>query len=132
MLAVPYGAQVTVLGEGSWYKIRYNNRTGYVEKQYIQLTAPDPVPVPDPTPTPEPAVTPAPFSPYTAVVTCAEGEKVNVRSGEGKGYTHLARLEPGTTVEVIALGTKYPASWAKVRVDGIEGYVMLKYLKKQK
>ncbi len=132
IMVLPYGAKVTVLKEGDWYKIRYNNRVGYVEREYIQLTPPDPKVTPKPKPTEEPDPTPVPFSPYKAEITCKAGEKVNIRAGEGKGYRHLARLSPGEVVDVIEPGTKYPATWVKVRYGKIEGYVMLKYLKRMK
>ena len=133
IVVAPYGAQITVLSEGSkWFKIQYQKYIGYVERQFVQLTPPAPTATPAPTVTVKPTPAPTPFAPYWATITCPEGEKVNVRAGEGKGYTHLVRLDPGTEVEVIALGKKYPATWAKVRYGKIEGYVMLKYLKKIK
>ena len=32
------GAKLTIIGEsGGWYRIKYNNITGYVSKDYIQI-----------------------------------------------------------------------------------------------
>ena len=129
---IPYGAEVTVQKEGDWYKVSYRNLVGYVERQYIQLDPPDPVITPEPTATAKPTATPKPFEPYDATIVCPEGEKVNVRSGEGKGYTHILRLSPGTKVRVVALGKKMPNEWAKIKYNGFYGYVMREFLQKIK
>ena len=63
--------------------------------------------------------------PYTATVTCAAGERVNVRQGAGLGHSHVARLDPGTQVTVLK---SINSEWVKVSVNGITGYVMKKFL----
>ena len=51
-----YGTEVRVIAQNSkWYRCTYNNRTGYIVKQYLTLGhAPNPTPNPTPTPAPNP------------------------------------------------------------------------------
>ena len=127
-----YGAQITVLEPQSkgWYKIQIGSVTGYVQADFVQLNKP--ADAPENVDVPQPQPEPTPFAPYYATITCPAGEKVNVRRGEGYGYGHKARLDPGTTVYVIELGKKYPKSWVKVQVDvdgkTVTGYVPTKFL----
>ena len=122
-----YGSEVTVLNHGSaWDYISQNGKKGYILNKYLTLVAPAPKPDTDPVPVPDPAPAPV-FQPYQATVTCPAGEKVNVRKGPGKGYTHIARLDPGTVVTVTGT-TKYPA-WVKVECEGgVFGYMMKEFL----
>ena len=62
----------------------------------------------------------------TTTITCAAGEKVNVRMGAGMGHSHVARLDPGTQVSVLK---SIDSEWAKITVNGITGYVMKKFLR---
>ena len=119
-----YATRVTVLEHGkTWDKIQQNGKTGWVLNKYLTLVQPNPTPTPKPTDTPKPTATP--FVRYNTTVTCPEGERVNIRKGPGMGYTHVARLDPGTEVRVLELTS---STWAKVRYEGITGYVMRKYL----
>ena len=123
-----YATRVKVLEHGkTWDKIKQNGKTGWVLNKYLTLVQPDPTPSPTPKPTAKP--TPTPFVRYNTTVTCPEGEKVNIRKGPGQGYTHVARLDPGTEVRVLEFTS---ASWAKVRYEGITGYVMRKFLVEKK
>ena len=124
---VRYGWQVTVLNQvdSSWYKISYNGKTGYILGTY--LTGAKPADAPETNPDPAPATTTATQTyPYTATVTCTEGEKVNVRMGAGLGHSHVARLDPGTQVNVLK---DINSDWVKIEVNGTKGYVMKKFLK---
>lgn len=68
----PKGAVYTVTGKsGSYYKMIYNGRTGYVYYSFISVSykAPAPTPTPTPVPTPIPTPTPAPTPTPTPVPT---------------------------------------------------------------
>ena len=122
-----YGAQVTVLNHGAtWDRISLNGKTGYILNKYLTLIEPPAKIVPVPAEE-TPVVTPV-FTPYTATVTCTAGEKVNVRKGAGKGYTHIARLDPGTLVTVTS--TTKVSGWVAVQLDnGVTGYMMSEFLR---
>lgn len=55
---VPYGEQVTALGdlEGQWVRVQHDDKTGYMYRTYLSATQPQPVTVPSegPEPTPQP------------------------------------------------------------------------------
>lgn len=61
---------------------------------------------------------------YTAKVVADSGSTVRMRSGPGKNYSTVLSVPVGMTVEVLEAG----AEWARIRVDGEEGYMMAQYL----
>ena len=120
-----YAVQVEEKVDDSWYKISYGGRSGYILGEY--LTSSRPADAPDePAPSSEEESAPAASSsyPFTGTITCPAGEKVNVRAGAGMGYTHLARLDPGTEVTVNGLTN----GWYHISVNGTDGYVMKKFI----
>ena len=65
------GKAVSVLGEeNGWYKIKWNNSTGYVVKDYVALSN---------------AAASVPASSAAANATVTGGSTINVRSGAGTG-----------------------------------------------
>ncbi|MBZ0285869.1 MAG: TIR domain-containing protein [Anaerolineae bacterium] len=59
----------------------------------------------------------------TATIRNIDGNRVNVRSGPGTGYTILTRLYPGDTVTVLAISN--PTGWFKVLTSsGHTGWVI--------
>ena len=93
------GDKVEYLGtSGSWVKVKYNNKTGYVYGSYVGN-----------------------YATITQYVTAAT---LNVRSGAGTSYSVLGSLSKGTKVEVISTTN----GWSKINYNGSIGYVSSQYL----
>ncbi len=102
------GATYTVTGQsGSWYKIDYNGKTGYISATYLSVSG---------TTNPPPAVRTG------TVVNCTTS--VNVRSGAGTSYAILGSAKKGATYTV----TGQSGSWYKIDYNGKTGYIYLSYL----
>ena len=124
----PYGSEIKVLEHNSkWDKIEQNGKTGYMQNKFITLSLPSGYATPAPGVDTSPKPTATPFQPYTATVTCPEGEKVNVRSKPYKSSA-VRRLDPGTTVQGVGTYPKDKA-WVKVKIDGKEYYMKKEFLK---
>lgn len=100
------GTLLTVLNTGDiWSKIRINGRTGYMMNDFIERgegTAGD----------------------YTAYVVSGNGKTVVLRSGPSKQYDALASYKVGQKVTVLSYGS----TWCKVRINGLDGYMMSEFL----
>ena len=124
LFKLAYGTEVTVTEHNTkWDKIKYNNKTGYVQNTHLHLSKPDDVP--DPTPTPN---TPAPQTfPYQTTITSPDGKSVNFHKKPGTWSSNVdgvGRLEVGTVVTVLSKSK----GWAECEYNGYKGYVMTKYL----
>lgn len=88
---------------------------------------PDPTATAAPTLTPEPTATPAVLTiGGSALVTSTKGDNLNLRSGAGANFELVARLAPGTRVDILD-GPQEAGGyrWWKVRTaDGLEGWVV--------
>lgn len=96
------GVEVKRIGEsGSWSKISYNGKTGYVHSAYIKL----------------PSVSP----PVTGTRQILILKKTAaLRSGAGDSYSKLASLPSGTRVENLG---NFKGVWANVLYDGRKGWI---------
>ncbi len=115
------GESLSVLGEsGSYYKVSYNNRTGYILKQYIgsasAAEAPAAASKPE-SPSSGSTVTDFPYQTTTS-------DKVNLRRSPSSTSVVLERLESG--VEITVEGER--GEYLKVRYNGIGGYMMAEYV----
>ena len=112
---IPAGAAVEVTGEsGNYFKVRYNNRTGYVVKQYLNEA-------------PEAAVTIAPVQDTTATgypYQTTTNDQVNLRAAQSTSSRRLASIPEGATVTV----TGVSGSYAEVTYNGVSGYCLKKYI----
>ena len=128
LFKAPYGSEIKVLEHNDkWDKIEQNGKTGYMQNKFITLSLPSGYATPAPGVDTSPKPTATPFQPYTATVTCPEGEKVNVRSKPYKSSA-VMRLDPGTTVQVVGTYPKDKA-WVKVQINGNEYYMKKEFLK---
>jgi uncharacterized protein YgiM (DUF1202 family) len=110
----PKGAKYTVTGQsGSWYKIDYNGKTGYISSTYLSVSSSTPTPTPTPDPTPVKTGT---------VVNCTTS--VNVRSGPGTTYSVIGSAPKGAKYTV----TGQSGSWYKIDYSGKTGYISSTYL----
>ena len=93
------GDKVEYLGtSGSWVKVKYNNKTGYVYGSYVGN--------------------------YATITQYVTATTLNVRSGAGTSYSVLGSLMKGTKVEVISTTN----GWSKINYNGSIGYVSSQYL----
>ena len=93
------GDKVEYLGtSGSWVKVKYNNKTGYVYGSYVGN--------------------------YATITQYVTATTLNVRSGAGTSYPVLGSLSKGTKVEVISTTN----GWSKISYNGSTGYVSSQYL----
>ena len=137
LLTIPKSSVLKVEAvSGTWAKISYSGRTGYVSTAYLVSAsapaapapvpvpvpepAPVPVPVPEPTPVPEPAPEPAPVAEDWRATTA----NLNMRSGAGTSFAIILTIPSGTKLRVEAIS----GTWAKVSYSGKTGYVSTAYL----
>ena len=106
--SAPKGAKYTVTGQsGSWYKIDYNGKTGYISSTYLSVSG---------------TTNPPPTIRTGTVVNCTTS--VNVRSGAGTSYAVLGSAKKGATYTV----TGQSGSWYKIDYNGKTGYISSTYL----
>lgn len=110
LLTIPKGTKVvTDTKVGTWYKVSYKGKTGFVSGSYLAtVTAPAKV---------APKVSTA--KQYSTTVS------LNMRSGASTKYKVLANIPKGKVVTYVS-GS---GSWYKVKYGSITGYVSSKYLK---
>ena len=112
------GESVSVVGEsGSYYKVLYNDRTGYILKQYIGDKTSTPAPTATKTTSASSGVNGFPYQTTTR-------DKVNLRKSASTDSVVLERLEAGA--ELTVEGEK--GDYVKVRYNGTSGYVMAAYV----
>ena len=96
------GDKVEYLGEsGSWVKVKYSNKTGYVYGSYVGED--------------------------TSSITSAKyvtATSLNVRSGPSTSYSVIGKLSNGSKVEVISTSN----GWSKIKYNNQTGYVSSQYL----
>ncbi|MCC3867542.1 C40 family peptidase [Terrisporobacter mayombei] len=95
------GDKVEYLGEsGSWIKVKYSNKTGYVHGDYVGK--------------------------YTSSTKAkyVNTTSLNFRSGPSTSYSIIGKLSSGTKVELISTSN----GWSKIKYDGKTGYVSSQYL----
>ncbi len=107
LLTIPNGKAVTYLGTyGSWYKISYGGRTGYVSSKYVKTST-------------------TPTTTTSSTRTYATTVNLNLRRSASTSATVLVTIPRGKAVTY--LGTH--GSWYKVSYGGKTGYVASKYVK---
>ncbi|QTL49763.1 SH3 domain-containing protein [Priestia aryabhattai] len=103
--SVTKGQTLSVVSKsGSWYKINYNGRTGYVSSDHVQASG----------------TTPSAES-TTYIVTAST---LNVRSGAGTNYASIGSVTKGQKLSVVSKS----GSWYKINYNGGTGYVSSDYV----
>ncbi|WP_165351676.1 SH3 domain-containing protein [Priestia megaterium] len=103
--SVVKGQTLSVVSKsGSWYKINYSGRTGYVSSDYVQASRTTP---------------PAESTTYTVTAS-----KLNVRSGAGTNYASIGSVTKGQKLSVVSKS----GSWYKINYNGRMGYVSSDYV----
>lgn len=104
------GTPLTILSTGdTWSKIRINGRTGYMMNEFIKTYGYGGDSV---------------AGGYTAYVVSGNGKTVVLRSGPSKSYEVLASYKVGQMATVL----EYGATWCRVRINGLDGYMMTEFL----
>ena len=117
LLTIPKGTTLTIQSvSGTWAKVAYSGKTGYVSTAYLTAAAVTPPPVVAPTP---PPVVEAPATDKRTTTA-----NLNMRSGAGTTYSVLLTIPKGTTVTVQSVS----GTWAKVAYGGKTGFVSTAYL----
>ena len=105
-----------------WFKVRYNNKVGYIQAPYVRELAEGEDPD-KPTPTPEWEEDEV----GVGMITGTNG--VNLREGPSVHYDSLAKLTTGMTVKLLKIPTGTDSdSWFKIRVGDKDGYVQAPYV----
>ena len=118
---IPTGDFVIVLADqGKWSYVSYNGETGYVMSSFLRSSG---------APTAAPAVSVPTAAPVTgsarqAIVSCADGGKLNLRGTAGSGAQILERIPNGTLLTVYPAGDK----WFNTAYNGQSGYVLGSFL----
>ncbi|AJI20730.1 SH3 domain-containing protein [Priestia megaterium] len=104
--SVTKGQKLSVVSKsGSWYKINYNGRMGYVSSDYVQASG----------------TTTLPAESTTYTVTAS---MLNVRSGAGTNYASIGSVTKGQKLSVVSKS----GSWYKINYNGRTGYVSSDYV----
>jgi len=100
-----YDGEVVVLLEksGDWYKVNYNLQTGYMHSRYLDASTKENAELG-----------------YGTV----NGNKVNVRSGPGTGYSSAGQASKGDKAYIIGINKQ----WFKVIFGNIIGYIRSDYV----
>lgn len=108
------GTEVMVYSEeDGWAKVEVNGKEGYVKADYLAAT-----------PVGYEVQKKAPAEAVTKYVNVNEGSNLNLREGASADTAIIGKLPKGTSVTVL----HEEDGWAKVKVNGKEGYVSSKYL----
>ena len=115
--------EITVLGEekdssgATWYKIKYNNTTGYMHSDYVTLEQTNNNNNNNNT------------SNYPEKSAKVNASSVNVRSGAGTNNGVVATLALNTSLTVVGEEKDGSgATWYKIKYDGGEGYMHSDYV----
>ena len=109
------GASVEVLGKtGNYYKVKFNNRTGYVHQDYISTDKSDVI-----HPTAEPMETVGAY-PYDTVTK----DTVNLRQSRSTRSALLKKIPEGAKISVKSVS----GTWAEVTYGSRTGYLKTDYI----
>ena len=121
---VKHGATVQALAlSGDWVQISVNGQTGYVMAKYLRKAeAPQAMKQPQPTPTPM-----KDFGSYDILFEAVATTNVNLREEASTSSGVIAKVPKGATVQVV----DYSGQWCYALYGDHEGYIAIRYLKKQ-
>ncbi|NLC66701.1 MAG: SH3 domain-containing protein, partial [Clostridium sp.] len=130
ILTIPKGREVKIISNhGTWSKVTYNGREGYVANRYVKLnstTMPKPQPE-KPKPQPE-KPKPQPEKPSETSKKFKTTANLNLRAGATTSNKIILTIPSGR--EIIEKSRN--GAWSKVTYNGREGYVANKYIEEVK
>lgn len=101
-------------GNGDWFKILYNGKSGYIFKQYVSIGREGG----------SSTILSELFDPWKASVTV---ESLKVRSGPSTGYDTVTTVTKGKTFNVLGQS----GNWYYIELsDGLKGYASKEYIQK--
>ena len=108
---IPKNTTIEIIDKSTsgWYKVKYNNNTGYVSSKYVQLSSSN-----DSTNTPS-------TSSEKGVTTA----NLNFRKGASTSSSIITTIPKNTSIEIIDKST---SGWYKVKYNNNTGYVSSKYV----
>ena len=109
---MPSKASVQILETlNGWYKIKYNNLTGYVSSQYVSVnTSSD--------------TSSSSASTQNKVGTVTASSSLNIRSGAGTNYSIIGSLPSKASVQILETLN----GWYKIKYNNLTGYVSSQYV----
>ena len=117
---VPNGTQLRVTRvDGKWCYTTYNGQAGYVMSKFLTFYGGAVTPTATPTPSVNPGTELLP-----GYVYCANGKKLNLRSGPGLTYDVLFKIPNGAAVTV----TQRLTGWYCVSYESYTGFVNSDYI----
>lgn len=121
ILTIPKGKEIQYISKsGSWYRVKYGSKTGYVSSSYIKATKVS-------TPAAKPPTTKPPTTNATSK-TYKTTENLNLRSSASTSGKILVTIPKNKTVKYISTS----GSWYRVQYGNQTGYVSSKYLSEVK
>ena len=122
----PVGRRLTVLkrSNSGWSYVRIGSQEGYMMSQYITTSYSPVIPTAGPF-VPVPTVRP---SQYTAYLVTDNGRDIYLRRDASMNFQYIASYPVGTRVTVLGM----ESGWARILVDGLEGYVQSVYVTTRK
>ena len=126
IILIEKGAQVSVHEQiDGWYKIVYNDKTGYVSDDFVVFTAAPQSEVPEADDEPSEQAEDEPVLPEEEKeIATVNGNSVNFRSGPSVEAEVIAKLDDGTEIELIATEN----GWCEIIFDGQTGYISADYV----
>lgn len=130
LVTIPKGKEIKYISKsGTWFKVSYGTKTGWVSSAYVKKTT---VAVqPAPTPVAKPAPTPAPKAPSTPKAQVEKSYQttasLNLRTGGSTKNGVILLIPKGKTV--VFTGVKATTGWYQVKYAGKTGYVSPSYLR---
>lgn len=113
---LPNRTQVTVFSEANgWAKVKANGKEGYVSTTYLTTGKSD-------------SGNYDKVATVTKYVSVNQGSNLNLRKGASTGSVVISKLPNGTQVTVYS----EEGGWAKVKANGVEGYVSTEFLAAKK
>ncbi len=120
----PTATKVHVITHGAkWDNVTVDGNTGYMDNAYLSTS--EPAPTADPG---QGGSGGGGDGSYTAYATSSNKKAINVRKGEGKGYTVLFKVPYGAPVIVL----KHQKKWDYIQYGGRKGYVDNSFLQLSK
>lgn len=117
---IPYGTVLSVTRiDATWCLTTYNGQTGYVMSKFLTFYGGAVTPTATPTPSVNPGTELLP-----GYVYCANGKKLNLRSGPGLTYDVLFKIPNGAAVTV----TQRLTGWYCVSYESYTGFVNSDYI----
>ena len=128
LLAIPHGAQVTLLqaADESWSQVRYGEWTGYVASQYLSASPANPVATATPAPGNQQPVydeTLYALTGWEAIISPNDGN-VNLRAWCATSAPVRLAIPKGELVRLLEFGD----TWCHVAYGEVEGYCMTEFL----